>query len=161
MNGFDNPAYLTGWFVSNIIGLFMLYTAARHVRLTRFLFFLVFAWACWMNWKTAILAPEDYQEYAKLSFIPFYRNFIRGWFHDHTLVVVGTIATAQALIAFSMLLKGWIFRTGLIGGMVFLVAVVPLGIGAGFPTTLTLATALYLVLRKGEQDFLWKRNSKP
>jgi hypothetical protein len=61
-------------------------------------------------------------------------------------VIVALIAVGQALIGALVLLSGRSLRLGLVGAIVFLVAVAPLGTGAGFPATLILAWAAGLLL---------------
>jgi hypothetical protein len=53
-----------------------------------------------------------------------------------------------------MLLKGWIFKSGCIGGITFLVAIAPFGVGSGFPCTITFAIALAVLFRKGK-SYVW------
>jgi len=90
-----------------------------------------------------------------------YKQFIRGWFSYHVTEVVGFIATCQALIAFSMLLKGWWLITGATGAIIFLLAIAPLGVGAAFPFSLIAAAALYCIIRNHQNDYLWiNHNSK-
>jgi hypothetical protein len=72
--------------------------------------------------------------------------------------MVGFIATCQGLIALSMILKGWFFKTGCIGGIIFLLAIAPLGVGSGFPCTVVFAIALAVLYRKGK-NYLWYKKS--
>ena len=69
--------------------------------------------------------------------------------------MVGFIATCQALIAVSMLLKGWMLKTGVIGAIIFLLGIAPLGVGSAFPFSITASLALYLILKDGTNDYLW------
>ncbi len=157
MKGLENQTYLIAWIISNIAALLILLAACRSARLARILFFLLFAWACWINWKTAMYSPEDYQEYASLSFLDYYKSFIGGWFHNNTLLVVGCIATCQGFIAISMLLKGNATKFGIAGAIIFLIAIAPLGVGSGFPTTITMAIALFIILTKGVNEHPWRK----
>jgi hypothetical protein len=155
MKGFENQTYLIAYIISNIVGLAMLFAARKWPRIGRFLFFLLFGWASWVNWTTAIETPQAYQEYADLTFSGFYQQFIHGWFKEHTLLAVGFIATAQGLIALSMLLKGWIYKMGCVGGILFLLAIMPFGVGSAFPCTLVMAIAMYVLWQHGH-DYIWK-----
>ena len=155
MRGLDDSNNLVLYFISNAIAIIMLWAASRRVRLSRLLFFLIFAWASWTNWRTAVGNPESYLGEADLTFFALYKQFILGWFSQHILAAVGFIATCQALIAISMLLKGWLLKLGGIGAIVFLLAIAPFGVGAAFPCTVILARAMYLVLRNSHQDYLW------
>jgi hypothetical protein len=133
----------------------MLWAAWKQVRIARLLFFLLFAWANWTNWKAALYTPEFYLGEADLSFFDFYKQFILGWFSHHTTEAVGFVATCQALIAVSMLLKGWVLKSGGIGAIIFLLAIAPLGVGSAFPCTLIMSVAMYRILRVPSADYLW------
>jgi hypothetical protein len=154
MNGFNNPAYLTSLIISNIVAILFLIAAFRWPKITRVLFFLLFSWACWMNWKTSLENPGAYLEYAGLTWSSFYKDFINGWFSKNIPLAVGIVATCQGLIAISMLLKGWIFKAGALGAILFLLAIAPLGVGSGFPCTIIFAAAMFLLMKK-ENSYMW------
>src|SRR5687768_6926042 len=105
MKALENQTYLTAYIISNVCALVLLLLAVKRPRAARFAFFVLFSWASWMNWSTALHRPQDYLDYAHFVFIGFYEQFILGWFSRHILPVVGFIATAQAFIAVSQLLK--------------------------------------------------------
>jgi hypothetical protein len=54
-----------------------------------------------------------------------------------------------------MLSKGILFKIAVIGGIVFLVAIAPPGVGSGFPCTLIMAIAMYLLLRHSQMNYVW------
>lgn len=157
MKGFDNSTYLILYIISNIAAMLLLLAAWKTPKISRLLFFLLFAWASYTNFTYAIHNPTAYLEYADLSFLNVYKQFILGWFSKHTVVMIGFIATCQALIAISMLLKGWVFKTGCVGAIIFLVAIAPLGVGAAFPCTIIMAAALLVILKKSPERYLWTR----
>ena len=157
MKGLENQTYLIGYIISNVVAILMLLAAWKWHRTGRLLFFLLFGWACWINWKTVTQTPWVYLDYADLAFSNWYKHFIRGWFSQHTKLLVGFIATCQGFIAMAMLGRGWIFRAGIIGGIIFLLAILPLGVGAGFPATLIMAAGMYALLR-GNPDYLWRKS---
>ena len=157
MKGLEDQSNMIGWIISNIVALLMLLAAWRSERLARLLFFLLFAWACVTNWRFALYLPEAYIEYASLSFLSIYRDFINGWFQQHTQLTVGIIACCQGLIAISMLLKGWVLKLGFAGSIIFLLAIAPLGVGSGFPTTVTMAVAMFIISRRRAHDLLWRK----
>ena len=142
--------------ISNVVAILQLTAAIKWPRIARVSFFLLFAWASWTNWKTSQQTPQFYLDYADFTWSRWYRTFINGWFAEHIKSVVGFVAICQGLIAVSMLLKGRTFKSGCIGGILFLVSILPLGIGAGFPCTATMAIALFILLKKNSSFFLWK-----
>ena len=155
MKGLENQAYLFAYIISNIVALVLLWMAWKQPRISRFLFFILFAWASWANWSTAHSNPQTYTDYAELSYLNIYKQFIRGWFSSHVVGMVSFIAICQALISVSMLLKGWILKLGLIGSIIFLLAIAPHGVGSAFPFSITASVALFLIYRNKENDYLW------
>jgi hypothetical protein len=156
VKNFDSSTVLIAYIASNIVGILFIWVAVKKPRLARLLFFLLFAWACWTNYRTAHRTPEVYIDYAKTS-IKIYADFIHGWFKDHILWMVSLIAVGQALIACGMLLKGLLVKAACIGAIVFLLSIAPLGLYAGFPFSLTASTAAYLMMRRDDLNFIWKR----
>jgi hypothetical protein len=107
----------------------------------------------------ALNNPQDYLKYADLTVLKIYKEFIMGWFAGHIQISVGFIAAGQALIAISLLMKGWIYKLRLIGGIIFLVAIIPFGIGSAFPCTFILAVALgYCEIRINTYGRAWVKN---
>jgi hypothetical protein len=158
MKGLDNQAYVILLTISNIVAILQLIAAVKWPRIARLSFFLLFAWASWTNWKESQQAPQFYLEYADLTWSNWYKDFINGWFSRHIELAVGFIATCQGLIAMSMLLKGCIFKTGALAAMVFLISILPFGIGSGFPCTAIMAVALYILLRKHDNKFILEKH---
>jgi hypothetical protein len=158
MKGLDNELYITLLIVSNVIAILQLVAAIKWPRIARISFFLLFAWASWTNWKTALQNPEAYLEYADLTWSKWYASFINGWFAKHISLVIGFVATSQALIAFSVLFKGSLYTIGCLGAIIFLVAILPFGVGAGFPATGIMAVACFILLKKQPAFFIWQKN---
>jgi len=155
MKGFENQTYLIAYIISNVVALILLWLAWKQPRAARLLFFLLFAWASWTNWITALHNPQFYIEYADLSFLRIYKQFIHGWFSRHITETVGFIATCQSLIALSMLFKGWILKIGAIAAIIFLLGIAPLGVGSAFPFSIIASFALSHILRNKTNDYLW------
>lgn len=154
MKGFENNAYLIGYIISNLVAIFLLVAAWKWPRFTRLLFSLLFAWASIVCWITVVNNPGIYMDYAELSILSSYKEFINGWFSDHVLLVIGCIATLQAMISVSMLLRGWVYKTGCMLAIMFLLAMLPLGIGSGIPCTLIMALAVTR-LHKFNHHYFW------
>lgn len=152
MKGLD--IYLISWVISNIVGILILLAAYKKPRLARGIFFLLFGWASWINYTTAHTTPEVYLDYASMS-VDLYSEFIMGWFSHHITPVISVIAVGQGMIALGMILRGLWVKMACIGATVFLLSIAPLGVGAGFPFSITVSIAAYLVIRKGEHDYLW------
>lgn len=131
---------------ASLIGLVMLVASIRSARAGRVLLSALFIWASGTNLRVALTMPADYLNYAQFAVLDVYRAFITGFFAAHITVIVCTIAIGQACIAFLLATNGWTRRLGYIGAIVFLLAIVPLGAGAGFPATILMALAACEVL---------------
>ncbi|QIP15140.1 hypothetical protein G8759_22200 [Spirosoma aureum] len=128
--------------VVNIFSVTQLIGSYRWPAITRVLFFLLFSLAAFVNIRNALETPWVYQSYADYA-VPMYSRFILGPFDSFTTPIVLSIGIGQILIAFSMFMKGDWFRLGCLGGLVFCVAIAPLGFGSAFPSSLLFAMAFY------------------
>jgi hypothetical protein len=149
------------WFpyaVSNIVGVVLIWAALKKPIWCRMFLAAFFLWASCFNFTTAITNPTIYLTYAKLDALLLYRDFINGFFSKHITVIVCLIAIGQFKIFLGLLLnKIWV-KLGIIGGIVFGLAIAPLGVGSGFPTTVSMAVAFFILLNKYHHDFIWKIN---
>jgi len=150
--------YFIQWIVSNGIAIIILIAAIKRPKLARLLFFILFSWACWINYSTAHNNPEEYLNYASLTPFDFLRDFINGWFKANLTTMVTLIAIGQGIIALGILLKGWLVRMACIGAIIFLLAIIPLGIGSGFPFSIIVVIASYFILKRDDLNYIWKFN---
>ena len=157
MKGLENPDYLLMFIVSNIVGVFILWSGYKNPKLARFIFFLLFGWASWINYSLSHSNPSAYLEYAEMS-VNWYSSFIKGWFADHVTTLVTLIAVGQGVIAIGMLLKGWMVKLACVGVIIFLLAIAPLGVGSAFPFSITVGLASYFIIRRDDHDFIWSVN---
>jgi hypothetical protein len=58
--------------------------------------------------------------------------------------MVLAIAAGQLIVGVLLMTRGWLFGLGGLGGIIFLVAIAPIGVFAGFPATLIMAAALFV-----------------
>ena len=158
-----NPFFLVSVYIgSNILALLSIFASIKFPKLARLFFLLLFGWAWWLNSSMALKTPWVYQDYADSS-IPLYKQFIMGAFESIITPMVLVIAASQGLIAISMMLKGKIFEYGCWGGIVFCIAISPIGSYAAFPATLLMAIALFLLQKRSSNFYLWEHkheNSK-
>lgn len=101
-----------------------------------------------VNLATAILNPQSYVEGFGPNALPLYRELIDGPFAQNPARLVIPIAVGQAASGALSLLKDPWARLGLLGEVVFLLAITPLGLGSGFPAPLILVGGLSLLLRR-------------
>jgi len=107
-------------------------------------FFLIMA-IC-VNIVTVLVSPQSYIEMGKNALIPFYRWIFVNIITLNPALFVLPIAAFQITIALMMLNKKNYVKIGLVGGILFLVAIAPLGIES-LPNIL-FAASLGLLLRK-------------
>ena len=99
------------------------------------------------NATTAITRPQAYLDYAALTPVAVYRNFIIGWFSEHARWLVLTIAVGQLAIGV-LLIRPRPWRVlGVLGAVVCLLAIAPLGVGSAFPFSLTFSAAIIVMDR--------------
>lgn len=142
------PEYLAPHLISIALSILLAVAAWKRPNLGRFSFATLFAWAAFVNLRTALATPEVYLEYAKLTESPTYRAIIEGPFARHVTAYVAAIAVGQAAIAAAFLGRGALVKLGALGAIVFLVAIAPLGVGSAFPSTLVGAGAAAVLLRR-------------
>jgi hypothetical protein len=132
--------------VSNIVALLLLFSCWKRKNLSRVLFAILFTWAAWTNWRTANNTPEIYLDYGKYAIL-FYKKIIYGEFAKHITGYVSFIALGQLLVGLGLLARGMIVKISCIGGIIFLLAIAPLGTGSAFPFSITASVALYLLYK--------------
>jgi hypothetical protein len=146
---------------STAVSILLLILSFTKPILARILFSLLFLWAACTNAYTAIDHPMVYLEYADLTPIALYRNFILGFFSEHIRLFVLPIAFAQCMAAIFILYKGILMKLAMAGAILFLLAIAPLGIGSGFPSSVIMAVAVFILLQKknAHQNILlhWKQ----
>ena len=155
--------YAIGYTISNILAVISITGALQKPRWTRIGLAVVFLWASYTNLNIALHEPARYLEYNRFTIVPFYKDFINGFFSTHIREIVIPIAIAQFLI-FAGLLQGKIWtKLACIGGIIFGLSITPLGIGSGFPATLLMAIAFFILLIKYDHDPIWKQkeNNSP
>ncbi len=138
---------LYGQVLANVIAVGMVILCLRWKTAGRLSLVLLFLWASQYNLRTAFVKPEQYLEYARLASFTSYQQFIAGFFAQHTTAIIASIAAGQLAAAVLMSLRGSAVYLGLMGAIVSLTAIAPLGSGAAFPATIIAACAAILLLR--------------
>lgn len=132
--------------VSNAVALILLLFSWKRKNGARILFAVLFILASFANWKTAHDDPNTYLDYGKYA-TGFYKKIINGEFSKHITGFVSFIAMAQLFIGLGLLARGLIVRLSCIAGIVFLLAIAPLGFGSAFPFSIIASMALYLLYK--------------
>jgi hypothetical protein len=144
----DLKRYLLPYLASNVIALGLLVVARRWPRSAQWACATIFLWAAIINATTAMMRPDVYLEYAALTPVPALARFITGWFSRHIQDVVIAIALGQFAIA-ALLVQRRPWRIlGVLGAIVFLLAIAPLGVGSAFPFSVIFIAAIMVMDRR-------------
>jgi len=139
--------FLWPYVIANTVALVMLVLAFWRPAAARWMGVGLFAWASVTNAVICLTEPWRYVEYATLTPFNAYREFILGWFGEHVAWVVLPIAVGQMAIAILLASRARNLRwLGVVGAIVFLLAIAPLGVGSGFPFSVTCGLALFFAV---------------
>jgi len=130
----------------NVFAVCLLWASKSRQPLARLILFFLFLFAAGANTYIALDAPWSYRDFADTA-MPLYKQFIVGAFIPIITPMVLTIAICQLLIAVAMTATGQIFQAGCWAGIIFCIAIAPLGLYAAFPMPLLLAWAIFRLLR--------------
>ncbi|MDB5246684.1 MAG: hypothetical protein JWQ40_1078 [Segetibacter sp.] len=134
------------YIISNLVAITFFTVSLKWKQVARVLFAALFFWAAWTNWSVAQTNPDFYLNYSKYA-ISIYQDIIVGTFLDHMKPIVSFIALCQLLIAIGLLYGGIFLKTACIGGIIFLVAISPLGIASAFPSGLIWSAGLFVLYK--------------
>lgn len=141
--------YLIPYLISNVFSIFLIFLCYKWSKAGKILWGVMFLAAGIFNIVTAIRTPYTYVEvYGSTAVLPIYKNFIYKAFSEHTTFFVTLIASGQILVSLFLFLKGIWFKIGAIGGIIFLIAISPLGIGSAFPATILMALSIIILFKK-------------
>ncbi|AKJ04157.1 DoxX-like protein [Archangium gephyra] len=140
---------LAGYFVTFILAAVLIAVCAHWPHTVgRLVLGWIFLLAGAVNLMFVLLSPGMYVEGFGPTAIPLYQEFIEGPFARNPALFVVPIALGQLLCGLWVLFgRGLWVRLGLVGCMVFLVAITGLGVGCAFPANLALAMGPALLLR--------------
>jgi hypothetical protein len=140
------PAEVIGPYIaSNAFGVLAIICAWFWRRPTRALFAALFLAASLVNGWTALAQPRVYLTFSAGA-MGWYRDFINGPFSQNPALFVLAIAAGQLAVGICLGVGGRLLRWGVLGGVVFLVAIAPLGFtGSAFPSTVLMACGLLLL----------------
>ncbi len=141
------------WFpylVTHTITISLIVICLKRPRIGKIAWGVIFLLAGVFNLIYGNLRPEAYVGYGENA-VGLYKNFIFGAFRSHTELFISLIALGQILVGVLLFMRGKLFLLGILGGILFLAAISPLGVGSAFPSTVLMALCLlilYLKLKK-------------
>ena len=136
--------YWLPYTVTHIITLSLIFICYKWPKIGKAAWGIIFILAGLFNIYTGISNPQAYVDYGSQA-VELYKKFIYGVFSSYTSLIVSLIALGQILVGIFLLMKRTLFLLGILGGIIFLVAISPLGIGSAFPATLLMAFSLVLL----------------
>jgi hypothetical protein len=139
--------YLVPHLISILIAAAMAVLAHQRPSVGRGLYAALFLWAATVNVRIGLHDPASYQGFAELTLSSTYRAFITGFFARHATEILLAIAAGQAAIGVGLLLRGAIPRFAAVGAVVFMLAILPLGVGSAMPSSLIWAVGAVWLAR--------------
>jgi hypothetical protein len=133
------------YLITHLLTLFLIFICYKWPKIGKISWALIFLAAGIFNLYSVISDPQQYVNTYGQHAIPLYKKFIFGFFRTHTLLFVALIASGQIVVGLFLFLKKTPFKIGILGGIIFLAAISPLGIGAAFPSTVLMAFSLILM----------------
>ena len=138
------PDYWLPYVITHAISFLLLFICHKWPKTGKIIWGIIFILAGIFNIFAVIRNPDVYLTYREHA-VNFYKLFIDGVFRSFTIFIVSLIGSGQILVGFFLLRKGKLFVLGILGGIVFLLAIAPLGIGSAFPSTLLMALSLIIL----------------
>lgn len=141
------------WFapylISNLIASAMLLAAVARPKIARWTIVLLFLYAGVYNIWLGYNRPLEYQGFAELAVIPWYREFILGPLRYYGGLIIPAIGVGQLMIAGGGALgKRWL-ALAMLGCCIFLLAIAPLGVGSACPFSFIVSLAAIVVASEG------------
>lgn len=131
---------------SNALAVCALWLSLRKPGASKGLLGILFVSAAVFNTYTAFSNPSAYLAFAETALLPFYQQFIRTFFADNTVIIIALISAGQLYIGLSMMYEDLRFKVGCIGGILFGIAIAPLGVGSALPCSIVLSLSFLTLL---------------
>jgi len=132
------------YIITHAITLLLIFICYKWPKIGKVGWGIIFILAGLFNMYTGISNPQAYVNYGSRA-AGLYQKFIYGVFSSYTSLIVCLIASGQILVGIFLFMKRTLFLWGIIGGIIFLVAISPLGMGSAFPSTLLMSISLVLL----------------
>ncbi|MBL8059855.1 MAG: hypothetical protein JNK63_03955 [Chthonomonas sp.] len=136
--------WLVPYAVSNLVAAAMLLLAGLRPHVARWAFVVLFTYAGIYNTWLSINRPLEYQGFADLALIPWYRTYVTETLKSNAQIITA-IGIGQLCIAGAWALGRRCLALGAFGGCVFLLAIAPLGVGSAAPFSFTVSLAMIVV----------------
>ncbi|OMP75195.1 hypothetical protein [[Flexibacter] sp. ATCC 35208] len=134
--------------VSNAGAILILLISIWYKRAGRIIIALLFLIAALVNAWQATFKPDVYNVYELIAALPVYEYLIAEVLLIHITLYIILLMIIQLFIGIGILYNR---KTALVAGIVYLLALAPLGAGSSFPCTVILAIAVILLLKREKQ----------
>lgn len=148
----DTQNILIPYIVTHFFTFCLIFVCWRWPKIAKIIWAVIFILAGIFNAYTVTSDPQAYLMYSQWAIGP-YKTFINGSFSSNTALFVYLIASGQILAGIFLFLKRKFFLAGIVGGIFFLAAISPLGVGSAFPSTLLMAGSLALLYIRFRRAF--------
>jgi len=136
--------YWLPYTITHVIAFLLIFICYKWPKIGKVAWGIIFIFAGIFNIYSAISNPQIYLGFGQDA-VGLYQKFINGVFSSYTSLIVSLIALGQILVGIFLFMKRMLFLWGVLGGIIFLVAISPLGIGSAFPSTLLMSISLVLL----------------
>lgn len=133
------------YMISLVVGVAVLVMALAKPNVSRWMIIGMFVYAGFYNLWLGLTRPREYENFAELVLIPWYRDIILGPFSANAGAYIVTIAVAQILSAVLIAVGGQASLLGTLGVCAFLMGIAPFGVGSAFPFSILVSLAALIV----------------
>ena len=137
--------------ITNVLSIILIFICYRWPKVGKIVWGIIFIAAGMFNFYTSISNPQAYLGYSRGA-IGLYQRFIEGFFSTNIVWIISLIAACQILIGIFLFTNKTLFLLGIAGGIVFLLAISPLGLGSAFPATLLMAFSLVMMYIRVQRE---------
>lgn len=153
----QEPIIMTFVVIVNLIAIIMTYLTFKKPGYGRFLFGGMFLLAGIFNLYYAFFNPDEFIYYTEFAVFDLYKEFFIGIYSDNSKLILMSIAGAQLVTGFGFWSKGAFVKYASIAGIIFLIGILPMGLGAAFPSTLIMAAGIYKTYTRSFNKNLWDK----
>ncbi|MFO8235393.1 MAG: hypothetical protein R6U04_08330 [Bacteroidales bacterium] len=148
--------YMIPVIISNILAVILMLLSFHFTNFMRFLWGIIFMIAGIINLITVYNNPQIYISGFGPAAIDYYKEIIYGPFSENPGLYVTLIAAGQIIAGALMWSKHLWYNIGILGGIIFFIAIAPLGVGSAFPSSLIMAVGLFPLLLKWRKKTIFR-----
>jgi len=140
----DSQDIWVPYIITHAISIVLIFICYKWPKIGKVAWGIIFVLAGIFNIYLGLTNPQKYVDLGQGA-VGIYQKFIYGIFSSYTSLIVSLIALGQIMVGIFLFMKRMPFLWGILGGIIFLVAISPLGIGSAFPSPLLMVISLILL----------------